>query len=70
VNDLEVEAPRLSLREMAPALARELQILGESIDLEPRLKELVNIRASMSAGRLRTISMTSGLRSILPKIAT
>jgi AhpD family alkylhydroperoxidase len=42
--------PRLELGRITPVLHRALISLGKDVDLEPRLRELVNLRASILNG--------------------
>ena len=44
------EEPRMKIRRLAPPLHRALVGLGNEIELDPRLRELVNVRASILNG--------------------
>ena len=44
------EEPRMKIGRVTPPLHRALVGLGNEIDLEPRLRELVNVRASILNG--------------------
>lgn len=45
-----LEQPRLELGRTTPVLHRGLISLGQEVDLDPRLRELVNLRASILNG--------------------
>jgi AhpD family alkylhydroperoxidase len=44
------EEPRMEIGRAAPRLHRALVTLGNEVDLDPRLRELVNLRASILNG--------------------
>jgi AhpD family alkylhydroperoxidase len=44
------EQPRMEIGRAAPALHRALVTLGNQVELDPRLRELVNLRASILNG--------------------
>jgi AhpD family alkylhydroperoxidase len=51
------EQPRMDLAHVAPLLYRALGALGNDVELEPRLRELVNLRASILNGCAYCIDM-------------
>jgi AhpD family alkylhydroperoxidase len=51
------EEPRMEMRRAAPLLHRALVTLGNEIELDPRLRELVNLRASILNGCVYCIDM-------------
>ena len=51
------EQPRMEMRRAAPPLHRALVALGNQVDLDPRLRELVNLRASILNGCAYCIDM-------------
>jgi AhpD family alkylhydroperoxidase len=44
------EEPRMEIGRVAPSLYRALVALGNDVELDPRLRELVNLRASILNG--------------------
>jgi AhpD family alkylhydroperoxidase len=52
-----LEHPRLELRRATPHPYRALAALGNSVELDARLRELVNVRASMVNGCAYCINM-------------
>jgi AhpD family alkylhydroperoxidase len=44
------EQPRMEIARAAPSIHRALVTLGNQVELEPRLRELVNLRASILNG--------------------
>jgi AhpD family alkylhydroperoxidase len=51
------EQPRLEIGRAAPPLHRALVTLGNQVELDPRLRELVNLRASILNGCAYCIDM-------------
>jgi AhpD family alkylhydroperoxidase len=51
------EEPRMQIGRAAPALHRALITLGNQVELDPRLRELVNLRASILNGCAYCIDM-------------
>jgi AhpD family alkylhydroperoxidase len=51
------EQPRLEIDRAAPPLHRALVTLGNEVKLDPRLRELVNLRASILNGCAYCIDM-------------
>ena len=51
------EEPRMEIARAAPPLHRALGTLGSQIELDPRLRELVNLRASILNGCAYCIDM-------------
>jgi AhpD family alkylhydroperoxidase len=51
------EPPRMRIAKNAPALYRALVALGNAVDLDPTLRELVNLRASIVNGCAYCIDM-------------
>jgi AhpD family alkylhydroperoxidase len=51
------ELPRMDIGRAAPALYRALVTLGNDVELDPRLRELVNLRASIVNGCAYCIDM-------------
>ena len=51
------ERPRMDIGREAPRLHHTLVTLGKQVDLDPRLRELVNLRASMLNGCAYCIDM-------------
>ena len=59
------ERPRLDLARAAPPLHRALVTLGNGVELDPRLRELVNVRASIVNGCAYCIDLhTRGARRV------
>jgi AhpD family alkylhydroperoxidase len=51
------EQPRMEIGRAAPSLHRALVTLGNQVELDPRLRELVNVRASILNGCAYCIDM-------------
>jgi AhpD family alkylhydroperoxidase len=51
------EQPRMEIDRAAPPLHRALVTLGKEVELDPRLRELVNVRASIVNGCAYCIDM-------------
>ena len=55
------EQPRMKIGRAAPALYRAMVALGHQVELDPRLRELVNVRASILNGCAYCIDMHTKL---------
>jgi AhpD family alkylhydroperoxidase len=51
------EQPRMDIRRLVPRLHRALAALGNEVELDPRLRELVNLRVSILNGCAYCIDM-------------